>query len=280
MNSDEDRIEAWLDGSLPGDERRFLEASLGTDAALARRVARAHAIDASLRRSFHAPATAGAWALSASSRTTPTAVPRSFVRILPWLVAAAAAVALIWVSRSLRPSATGPGSTPHLVVDSPSAGPGLADLGCDLIPALDACSSGPLLSALCEEPCAVDLATLYREVTGSPTVFAACTDVAGLREEMSTRFGEDVPLGADAADQLHGPYTSSAWPTGAVYTADTGGAASVLVAESEDYVTQCLDLVVADAAGLYVFDWRVGGLHLTEITPHPEPRLLQLFDVR
>jgi hypothetical protein len=288
MSSDEDRIEAWLDGSLSGDDRATLGARLRADPAFAERAALARSIDASLRRSFGVPAAAGAGALSVLGRpSSARGLPRSVARALPWLVAAAAAVALVVAWRSLGSRAGGPASSAPSVVDSSPAAPELADLGCTLVPepndfarGLNGCEGRTLPLALCEEPWSIDLATVYREATASSTVFAACTDAAHLREEMTARFGEDLPLAPDAAERLHGPYTCSAWPTGAVYTADTGGVASVLVAESEDYVAQCLDLVVADAAGLFVFGWRVGELHLTEITPHAEPRLLQLFDAR
>ena len=97
-------------------------------------------------------------------------------------------------------------------------------------------------------------------------------------ERLRASYGPDVALRPEAAGLLHGPFASLEWPTGTILTGSSEDVTSVLVAERDSTQDCCVRMRLAADSGLKIFSWSVGGLALTEITQHDEPRLLPFFE--
>ncbi len=210
-------------------------------------------IDEALARRFAPPVDLEARALEFAARLATRSRPR------PWPIAAAgllaAAAGLLALAVLQRRSAKEPAA------DAPS---------------VPACAVGPLeeISPGGEPPelRRPDLETLYREVIAcSRTRVLTCS----LEDWRAPRGG--VRLKNDAPAIVQGPFSSSEWPTGTIWTSPPDEGA-VLVADLDTTHRCCLEIELPPGSGLNLFTWRVDGVVLTEITPLAEPRLLDCFE--
>ena len=224
-----------------------------------------HRIDASLRRRFTPPT------------SLDTLVTRSHARrrrpLELWLLACAAvlvaALGLWWFTRPevrrferLRPD--------RVALD----GSGFdAPAFCQLVGPLEDARDPAL-------PQAPDLVALYRAMDACQrsTAAVACEANDELLARLQASYGPDIALRSEAAGLLHGPFASAEWPTGTILTGTSEDLTTVLVAERDATLDCCVRMRLAESSGLNVFTWSVGDLALTEISPHDEPRFLQLFE--
>jgi hypothetical protein len=233
------------------------------------------AIDASLRRLFTPPDLSHLDVPGASS------VERSGPEIHGWqpwtlLGAAAAAVLLVLALRG-----TWMGIDPEAPAGSEVAES--TPNGLERVPYDPEHPRIPAVPA--EEILEPDLEELYAEVTALPSTFNACASVEELQESRSdlramllARYGADLSIRPEAETVLQGPFPSREWPTGTILTGQTGDDPSVVIAEHSRQHQCCLHVHLPANSRLRVFHWQLGALHLTEITPLEEPRLLQLFE--
>lgn len=267
-------LERWLDGALPDAERRAFEARAAADPRLAREIELARRVESLLRRRFPVP-TAFApppapFAPSAPARPAPP-VPRPRPvrapagaappwRLFGWLAAAAA---VLLVVRARTGSDVEPGASVRV-----------ADAG----RALQRVPPDPVLCP--------DLASLYRRAADLTTPEPSCAEPADpssqhLQMALTQRYGERVELCPEASDVLYGPYHLAEWPSGTVLTGypdGPEGAPAVIVAETDEQLRCCVDIELPVDSRLNLYTWRVGKVLLTEISPHPEPRLLPCFE--
>jgi hypothetical protein len=226
-------------------------------------------IDLALRRRFELPAGIDTFA----ARVRPRAHR-------PWLLlaaaaAAAAALVLAFAYRDARAPAAPPAGAPVVVERDAALGPAtLAEpLACRLVgPLVDgAPDPGRLVSP--------DLAALWRDMDACQrsAAAAACGDDA-LNERLRATYGDEIALLPEADGLLHGPFGSREWPTGTILTSTSDELTSVVIAERETTLACCMEVELAESSGLRLFHWQVGDVVLTEITPHPEPRLLAYFE--
>lgn len=130
-----------------------------------------------------------------------------------------------------------------------------------------------------------DLMNLYDSIQEIPRPVVGCDSepesfTGGVEDTLASRCGAEIELPPDAASLLVGPFSSDEWPSGTVLAGYPDGpdeAPVVIVAECADYQDCCIDLGAASALGLQHFSANVGGVALTEITPHAEPRMLGLL---
>jgi hypothetical protein len=129
-------------------------------------------------------------------------------------------------------------------------------------------------------PQAPDLVALYRTMDACQRSSAAvaCEANDELLARLRASYGPGVALRSEAAGLLHGPFASAEWPTGTILTGTSEDLTTVLVAERDATLDCCVKMRLAESSGLNVFTWSVGDLALTEISPHDEPRFLQLFE--
>ncbi|MEQ1894184.1 MAG: hypothetical protein ABL998_16705 [Planctomycetota bacterium] len=129
-------------------------------------------------------------------------------------------------------------------------------------------------------PQAPDLVALYRamDVCQRSSAAVACEENDELLARLQASYGPDIALRSEASGLLHGPFASAEWPTGTILTGTSEDLTTVLVAERDTTLDCCVRMRLAESSGLNVFTWNVGDLALTEISPHDEPRFLQLFE--
>jgi hypothetical protein len=225
-------------------------------------------IDATLRRRFELPHDIDTLA----ARARPPRTRR------PWIllaVAAAAAAALAFAYWRALAAPALPHAHEHgaprvaELVPAPFAEPP----ACRLV--------GPLVEGAPDPTRLVspDLATLWRDMDACQrnAEAAACGDDA-LTERLRATYGDDIALVPEAAGLLHGPFGSREWPTGTILTSTSDDLTSVVIADRETTLSCCMEVDIAESSGLNLFHWQVGDVVLTEITPHPEPRLLAYFE--
>jgi len=221
-----------------------------------------HRIDAALRRRFEPPASLDTLA----TRLAP-APRRLWPRFL--LVACAAALVLFFVLRREDPAPV------RIERFSPERLARIEPFQCP--------SVGPLEEARELDPArpqAPDLLALYRTMDACQrsTEAVACEENDELVARLRASYGPEVSLAAGASGLLHGPFASAEWPTATILTGSSEDLTTVLVAERDATLDCCVRLRLAESSGLNVFTWSVGDLALTEISPHDEPRFLQLFE--
>lgn len=273
MDEQSELVEAWLDGRIEGADALELGRRLAEDGELAAELELAGRIQAALRRSFVPPRDPGAALerLGLRARPRPRSVARRRVAVL--LVGAAAILLLFrWIggSRNAEP------------------GPEGAAAGARAVAGLDERALAPVGPFQGEEPAdgragevaRPDATALYEEALAwsDEARPMACGDE--LVAALDDTYGQRVALRPEAELVLHGPFASPEWPTGMILTAYPDEETAVLVAERDDTHRCCVLLQPPRERGLNVFTWRLGDLLLTEITPLPEPRLLDCFTER
>jgi hypothetical protein len=222
-------------------------------------------IDAGLRRRFSPPASLDTLAARRPARR------RRPLEL--WLLACAAmlgaALGLWWFTRPevrrferLRPARV---AVDGSAFDTPAF--------CQLVGPLEDARDPAL-------PQAPDLVALYRAMDACQrsTAAVACDANDELLARLQASYGPDIALRSEAAGLLHGPFASAEWPTGTILTGTSEDLTTVLVAERDATLDCCVRMLLAESSGLNVFTWSVGDLALTEISPHDEPRFLQLFE--
>lgn len=220
-------------------------------------------IDAALRRRFRPPASLD----SLAARLAPR--PR---RLWPRFLLVACAAAALVAFLLLRRSAPAPARIERLSSER------LARIEPFQCPPV-----GPLEEGRATDPArqqAPDLLALYRTMDACQrsTAAVACDENDELIARLRASYGPEVSLAAGASGLLHGPFASPEWPTATILTGTSEDLTTVLVAERDATLDCCVRLRLAESSGLNVFTWSVGDLALTEISPHDEPRFLQLFE--
>jgi hypothetical protein len=261
---DEPLIEAWLDGRLEGRAALDFQERLSVDPQLAAELELAEQIQSSLRRSFVPPAVATPELVAAS-------VP---VAGVPWrrvagVLAAAAVVVLVLRVTGVPSSIGGRVATPERPGPLPSEEP-----------LRRVAAVGPLAEQ--DSPdvgvSAPDLDLLYAEtLADAGETSLTCGPEDDLGATLAAAYGERVTVSPEASQMLHGPYGSSRWPTGSIYTG-SGANPSVLVAERDATHRCCVLFELSEQSELNLFTWQLGDLVLTEITPESEPSLLGFFE--
>jgi hypothetical protein len=221
-------------------------------------------IVAALRQRFTPPASLDGLAARLSAR-------RRRGRLQFFLLACAAGLvagfALWWLARPAGPRFE------RFRPDRPALDVAAAPTSCTLV--------GPLEEARDPaRPQAPDLVALYRTMDACQRSSAAvaCGENDELLARLRASYGPEVALRSEAAGLLHGPFASVEWPTGTILTGTSEDLTTVLVAERNATLDCCVRMRLAESSGLNVFTWSVGDLALTEISPHDEPRFLQLFE--
>lgn len=219
-------------------------------------------IDATLRRHFEPPASLETLA----ARLVPRRA-RSWPRFL--LVACAAAALVLFL---LKRGAPAPSGVERIAPER------LARIEPFQCPAVGPLEEGRLPDPA--RPQAPDLLALYRTMDACQrsTAAVACEENDELVARLRASYGPEVSLAAGASGLLHGPFASPEWPTATILTGTSEDLTTVLVAERDTTLDCCVRLRLAESSGLNVFTWSVGDLALTEISPHDEPRFLQLFE--
>jgi len=220
-------------------------------------------IDGALKRRFQPPASLDTLATRLAPR------PRRLWPRLLLVTCAAAALLLLFLMRREDPL---PARIERL---SPERLARIEPFQCP--------SVGPLEEARELDPArpqAPDLLALYRTMDACQrsTEAVACDENDELVARLRASYGPEVSLAAGASGLLHGPFASAEWPTATILTGSSEDLTTVLVAERDATVDCCVRLRLAESSGLNVFTWSVGDLALTEISPHDEPRFLQLFE--
>ena len=233
------------------------------------------AIDDSLRRTFAPPT---------STRPLPLATPaaaRGRARLLRWAVLAAAAALMALValrSAGLEgPGGRGAGEREHAAREARGT----------VAPAATEQAHVAGLQRVADEEALLfpDLERLYSQAVQRPPTLEACISPEELRESgadrramLSARYGEGLRMKPEADTLLQGPFPSSEWPSGTIFTAHGAGAPAVLIAERSEHVECCVRADLPERSDLRVFTWTLGDLHLTEVTPLDEPHLIALFE--
>ena len=284
-------FEAWLDGSLDGEEARAFERRLREESQLARLLELQQRIDGRLRERFAVPepplSELGPFEPASAERlggarggSSSLAGPRSTGPLGRAVTLLAAAAVLILVVEFGRRAAREPVAEPSrevakLDADVPrGAERTLEKLG--PVGPLEELDPGQAYA----EPLEPDLSAVYAEATvcGDSWV-AACDVVDDLGATLAAQYGEDLRLRNESARLFNGPFASSEWPTGTVLTGYLDEEPVVLVAERDDTMRCCVRVVEPPPeSGLNVFSWSVGEVFLTEITPHSEPRFIDSFE--
>jgi len=223
-------------------------------------------LEAALRRRFAPPASLDTLAARLDARRRRRRLELVLLASAAVLVAA---LGLWWRARPaprrferLRP---GPLAVDLAALDAPAF--------CQLVGPLEEARDPAL-------PQAPDLVALYSamDVCQRSSAAVACGENDELLTRLRASYGPDVALRSEAAGLLHGPFASAEWPTGTILTASSENLTTVLVAERDATLDCCVRMRLAESSGLNVFTWSVGDLALTEISPHDEPRFLQLFE--
>ena len=230
-------------------------------------------IDQALRRRFEPPGSLAALPARALGGTRDA---QRLLRLLPWLLAAAAAAgvaALVhWKGASDAPARDADRRIE--LASAPAPCPAKPVLACRPVGPLEPPSDHP------EQVHSPDLQQLYATMDACQRSAAAlpCSANDDLAERLVATYGSKIELRPDAVGFLQGPFASADWPTATILTGSTGEQTSVLVAERNATLDCCLCMNLPEQSGLRMFTWKVGELVLTEITPLAEPQLLELFE--
>lgn len=218
-------------------------------------------LDAALRRRFEPPASLDGLAARLSARRRRRRLEFLFLACAALVLAG---LGLWWLARPARP---------RFERFRPALDVAAVPASCSPVGPLED-SRDPA------RPQAPDLVALYRAMDACQRSSAAvaCDENDELLARLRASYGPDVALRSEAAGLLHGPFASAEWPTGTILTGTSEDLTTVLVAERDATLDCCVRMRLAESSGLNVFTWSVGDLALTEISPHDEPRFLQLFE--
>jgi hypothetical protein len=233
-------------------------------------------IDESLLRHFSPPADLDAEGIVERARAiaADAAVPKGSL-LDWWPLAGIAAACLALLLHRLHEAGTHEAGS-----DAPRSP---VEIAGTLEPAPDLVYPGeigtPDLGVIYAEIVEASLGLDEREIRCDPAEWSDDEDLAAA---LARRFGQRPKLRSGASHRLQGPFRSSQWPTGVVLAGFPRGSTdrrpAVLVAEHVDHHRCCVHLCEPEDGELHIFTWRVGRLFLTEITPFPEPRLIEYFE--
>ncbi|MEX1025231.1 MAG: hypothetical protein WD226_09155 [Planctomycetota bacterium] len=142
------------------------------------------------------------------------------------------------------------------------------------------------LAAEVARPERPNLIEIYEQIATFPDPVDDCRSggaSASVVRSLESRCGSSLELEPETARLLVGPFSSAEWPSGTMMAGYPDGpdeAPVVIVAECSDFQSCCIDLGAVGARGLQHFSTEHGGVVLTEITPHAEPRLLARLTAR
>ena len=227
-------------------------------------------IAAALQRRFEPPGTLDALPGRALA-TRSWALRRGPVLVLAAALAAAAVLAL-WLAPWRRTSEPARPERVRLVARAPVSEP--QSFACRPVGPLESPSATP------QHVRSPDLTRLYTTMDACQRSAAAlpCPENAELAQRLAATYGAEIELRPDALGFLQRPFASADWPTATIFTGVAENQTSVLVAERDATLDCCLCMELPEESGLRMFQWQVGDVVLTEITPLAEPRLLEFFE--